>query len=713
MIDTTTEPFGQTFDSFGQDSGVALASTSGTINIGSDMAGTNGEVLDGLFDQSGVVAGSIFNHDPGVTGSNGITNTAFGAIFPATLDASALIGNIDIVKGLELMPSSDGNISLLAGGSITTPTNPNNSLIDAITMLDGTLDQPTENNAPTPFVSPLGNFAPTVLPASLHADDPNPVVVEAGVDISGSFSLIKPAEFEAGQDIINLDFTGMNLSPDDINSVIAGRDIVGEVTPGNTSIDDSQFTIFGPGTFLIQAGRNLGPFATSSANLPGGKTAARGIEAVGDGSNFEPTPISYLVNDPQSANVFALFGTGPGIDDTAAISAFINPADAGSDQGINFLPDIAEQLGVMPDQAWTTFQGLSTNAQNLLVDRAFLDLLTQVTMAFNDPASPNFKNPNEAFTAIETLFPAVRGFTNDAVNPAVRVSTGNLELAESVLETQTDGDINIIGPGGNVQVGTNSADPLANNPDLEGILTLEGGTINIFADGSIDLDKSRIFTEEGGDINIFSANGNIEAGEGEKTSAAFPPLTLICDEDGFCQVNPVGLVTGAGIGALISVPGQNPDDSNVDLAAPHGIIDAGAAGIRVAGNLNLVALQVLNAFNIDVQGVTIGIPTVSGPNVGALTSATNAAGAAQANVAAPAQHTNVQPSILIVEIEGYGGDDEPVQEPQTDQRKKAEGQHASYDPYSPVHLLGNGQLTGRQEGKLTPDERDRLDKLIN
>ena len=58
----------------------------------------------------------------------------------------------------------------------------------------------------------------------------------------------------------------------------------------------------------------------------------------------------------------------------------------------------------------------------------------------------------------------------------------------------------------------------------------------------------------------------------------------------------------AGIGALLSIPGQDPAKSNVVLTAPHGTVDAGAAGIRVAGNLNIVALQILNAFNIQLTG---------------------------------------------------------------------------------------------------------------
>jgi len=94
------------------------------------------------------------------------------------------------------------------------------------------------------------------------------------------------------------------------------------------------------------------------------------------------------------------------------------------------------------------------------------------------------------------------------------------------------------------------------------------------------------------------------------------PLGLCVRNNLYCRVNPIGLVTGAGIGALLSIPGQDPALSNVVLTAPHGTIDAGAAGIRVAGDLHLAALQVLNAFNIQVQGATVGLQTVTGPNVG-------------------------------------------------------------------------------------------------
>lgn len=66
-------------------------------------------------------------------------------------------------------------------------------------------------------------------------------------------------------------------------------------------------------------------------------------------------------------------------------------------------------------------------------------------------------------------------------------------------------------------------------------------------------------------------------------------------------------ISGSGIGTIIGFPGVEPGD--VSLIAPLGTINAGEAGIRVSGNLNLAALYVLNANNFQVSGEVKGLPT--------------------------------------------------------------------------------------------------------
>ena len=80
-----------------------------------------------------------------------------------------------------------------------------------------------------------------------------------------------------------------------------------------------------------------------------------------------------------------------------------------------------------------------------------------------------------------------------------------------------------------------------------------------------------------------------------------------------------GLATGGGIGVLASIAGVMPGD--VDLIAPSGVVDAGDAGIRVSGNLNIAATAVLNASNIAAGGTVAGAPVapvVAAPSLSAV-----------------------------------------------------------------------------------------------
>ena len=159
----------------------------------------------------------------------------------------------------------------------------------------------------------------------------------------------------------------------------------------------------------------------------------------------------------------------------------------------------------------------------------------------------------------------------------------------------------------------------------QGILTEDGGDISIFTNGDVNVGTSRIFTLNGGNEIIWSSTGDIAAGASSKTVQSAPPTRVLIDpQSGAVQTDLAGLATGGGIGTL-ETKGKNP--SNVDLIAPLGTVNAGDAGIRSSGNLNIAAVQVLNAGNIQVGGKSSGVPTVVAPQIGALTAASNAAGA--------------------------------------------------------------------------------------
>ncbi len=141
--------------------------------------------------------------------------------------------------------------------------------------------------------------------------------------------------------------------------------------------------------------------------------------------------------------------------------------------------------------------------------------------------------------------------------------------------------------------------------------------------------------------------------KGAKTSVSAPPPVYACDIDWIGTVDIKGVVSGAGIATLQSLPGVPVGDAN--LIAPRGTVDAGAAGIRVSGNLNITALQVLNAANVEVAGKATGLPTVAPVNISALTAASQAASSAvQAAEQISRQAQNSQPSIITVTVLGFG-----------------------------------------------------------
>ncbi len=133
-----------------------------------------------------------------------------------------------------------------------------------------------------------------------------------------------------------------------------------------------------------------------------------------------------------------------------------------------------------------------------------------------------------------------------------------------------------------------------------GLITQGEGNIDIYSEGSILLGESRIMTTFGGNILAWSATGDINAGKGSKTTTIFTPPKLVYDDYGNVTTSPSAPSAGAGIATLDPIAGTAPGD--VDLIAPEGIIDAGEAGIRVSGNVNLAALQVVNAANIPGAG---------------------------------------------------------------------------------------------------------------
>jgi filamentous hemagglutinin family protein len=622
----------------------------------------------GMFSAGGDVAPVESNSIPGNQ------NTEANNFYPANLLVTSQNGNIYLgnpfqTSSLELAPSANGQLQLLAAGSIigngmsvsmsgaalstvATPFNPGINVFNAaVTNIYNSAGSNNiyNNDSPTTPTT-LIDFGADTPTGALHAGDTQPALIYAATgDILniefGQFiattastpqQLIaaKPFDIYAGRDIVDSGTiaspdTFLNLSPTDITSITAGRDII-----------ESSFNIAGPGNLVVQAGRNI-------------YLADQGtINSIGLVFDINPSDR----NSGAGVSVLAGVGTA-GPDYTGFADLFLNPASALGlidASGIIAANDatlyawLQKNYGYTGTQAgaYTYFVALPAGPRELFLRELYFQELNASGLEFNQPSSVRYKSYLLGKDAIAALFPGM----NASGQPITY--TGDITMyGGSGIHTEFGGNIETLTPGGQTIIGVEGTTP----PASAGFITQGSGDINIYAQDSVLLGGSRVLTTFGGNIVIWSTQGNINAGRGSKTTIDYTPLQRVYDNYGNVFLSPTAPSSGAGIATLNPIP--SVPAGNINLVAPFGTIDAGEAGIRGSGNLNIAALHVVNGANIQVQGATTGVPTSSAPNIGSLTSASGAAGAAAqagenatgANQAAP------QPSIWIVEILGYGG----------------------------------------------------------
>jgi filamentous hemagglutinin family protein len=670
--------------SFGADAALNATSTTGNVQLGSLLLG------DVLFGYGG--------RDPGRPQSpyNIGSSSLFAQVLPGYLGLTAIAGDVRVRNGGQLFPALRGGLSLLAGGDVQLYADQFPRL-DTLRLLDidpAWMPSPLQPLSSLPEqtafdFSRLDVFIPNRdQRANLHRDDREPVRVYALGDIvngqpgpSQSFNTLtldlpKPATLRAGRDIVDLDLRGQNYRDSDATRVLAGRDLyyrpLGRSISGRVS-RYNWLELGGPGSFEIQAGRDLGPFTSANEAYAFDQLRAEGggIRTIGNRDN---AGLGYA-----GADLVLRFGVAPGIDTRAFAARYLDPAGAESAAYAAWLAEYVRQQrrdagrdggDLSPQQAWAEFAQLPQEAQQRLVDRVFLDLLERAGRDNKNPASPEFGKYAAGYRAINTLFPSALGYTANRLEGGANgadapVATGRFDMRGSTVQTQQGGDVRILGPGGEVLVGSVAAPPLVTNnrgetvigPNQQGVLTLDVGDIGIFTDRSVLLAQSRIFTQGGGDLTIWSSNGDINAGKGAKTSSDKPPVRYVCDLDQYCRIDARGLVTGAGIATMQTAAGAKAGDAV--LVAPRGTIDAGDAGIRIGGNLIVAAQTIANADNIQVDGESIGIPVARNVDTGALSAASSASSGVNAVAEQMAEKRppiggRDLPAVISVQVIGFG-----------------------------------------------------------
>ena len=555
------------FVTYGQDSGVNLQSIAGNVLFQNDY--------------NAIVSLKKIPFDPNDSGFQ-------YTLYPGIVTAAALSGDVSLSGSMRLFPSADGQLQLLANRNLISNSG-------SVFMSDADPSKFPSVAIPASFLEGDGIFTYNFLNpfqadtslihavTPLHKNSTNKPLIMAKLGNIGSsssavfFDLPKAADFIAGGDIKNLDLSGQNLSATDVTLIKAGGSINYNALlddNGVVSANDTKIRLAGPGQLDIVAGKNI--------NL--GSSA--GIQTVGNLLN------SVLEENGASINVMA--GISDQVDYKGFVDKYISSGEYSSLlQGLSLL---------------TTDE--QSKHMDVLLSVLFNEVKHSASAAASAPENQRTALYKQGFDAINTLFPGSH-------------YKGDLALVFSQIKSIGNGDINLLTPGGKVDVGlAGKQGGISKSADQLGIVVQQKGSLNILAKNDVSVNQSRVFTLGGGDISAWSSKGSIDAGKGAKSALSAPAPTTIIDEKGNVKTVFPPIISGSGIQAI--------GGGNVFLAAPVGVVDAGEAGIS-GGHVVIAATAVIGASNISSTGGTVGVPTtvsapvnLSGAN-SAATSATKSA----------------------------------------------------------------------------------------
>ncbi len=570
---------------------------------------------------------------------------------PGALQIAAVQGNVDFTAEKILYPSSNGGFEIYAANNISLGNNP-------VTISDTLLSLlPTLGNSNAGPKTNITNFAERNNPEFRNDDlSPSYFVASNGNIDGGIFNLSEATRFYAGNDILDVTVEIQNNRSSDLSSIVAGRDF-------SLSLLSQAIDVSGPGLLEVVAGRNIDLGESD------------GIETLGNIEN-------PLLSD-NGAEIIVQAGVGNGAQYQAFYQEYFSEGSDYHEVLLSFLDERYDAAEI------TAFLNMSVNEQWNSIEDEFKSYLLDAFFSELRIAGENTNGDfSPGFNAIDTLFPESAFNRNEAYgNLSLRLPgesnedyftrlanlsdyQGDLSLFSSKIYTRDGGDITILVPGGFVNAGLASQRPGVERkpPDQLGVVAQSFGDIQTYSREDFLVNQERVSTLLGGDIIMWTSIGDIDAGRGSKTAVSAPEPIITFTTDGELSFDLSNTISGSGIRAVVVDP--SVEAGNVDLIAPNGIVNAGDAGIASSGNININAVQVLGADNIQFGGVAVGVPSAGSSSVstGSIAGAGNVAAnagrvaddATDESSQFPLREAVDEPQLTFISVEvlGFGEEEE-------------------------------------------------------
>ena len=527
-------------------------------------------------------------------------------------DGGIILGTGTSPTSLTLFPSAQGSLTINTTGPLITHLN---SVGGAPQLFNLVVSDSSSRQYTSSAAFGINDHAAS----PVHLNHPTPISLNVAGDMQ-LINLVVPeaAQINAGGNMINCGFQGMNLSPDSSFQVpfqeADGSTRMVTVDPGVTRINVTG-DIYSRSAFTDLTGvtpaeaANLSYLSESlSGTIPAptlatsfyynpatGTLTYQNINAPGQTllsilNLLNHLPVQEYINGvPQFINGDP--GQGP-IPAPDPVSVLGNPATPGT--VAYALLRQYNALGAVPRNANAYGFTIGGGGQLNVTGRT-LDLGT----------SAGIQSVGVGLYTVHGSYPLARWFGNGGVfnrgvdvnvattgNPADGVITingaqttdhyGSLYMYSSSVASENGGNISVHTSGD-----VNAGSPVfnVNSVSVRGIYSTSQGDVSVVANGDVNVNGSRIGTYDGGNVTVESLNGSINAGTGVAspvTVTAYyedPVTHTVSVADCSSPDLPFGIPFNGIIALTFPKPAPGAVLGNILVEAPNGNVTANVSGI--------------------------------------------------------------------------------------------------------------------------------------